>query len=94
MEVGDTANLHSDTREYGTTASFLTKTKPNDSNPTPNLTNLRKPTRDSALVRCVFCAGNHRPIDCDRYADSAQRMQVVKEKKLCFNCLKSHRVSN
>ena len=42
---------------------------------------------------CVFCKKNHPAHSCDVVTDYQKRLEIIKENKLCFNCLAHHRVS-
>ena len=44
-------------------------------------------------IKCAFCDGGHRSNDCTTYSDADSRMKVVKDKRLCFNCLGKHPVA-
>ena len=47
--------------------------------------------------KCVLCDNKHRFFKCNKYKslDPADRLNLVKEKNLCFNCLKSgHRTQS
>ena len=37
---------------------------------------------------CIFCNQDHRNKDCPTYTTTASRIQLAREKKLCFKCLK------
>ena len=43
--------------------------------------------------QCPFCKGPHSPSVCDVIKDPKQRSAVVRQEKLCFNCLGHHKVS-
>ena len=62
------------------TASFLTATKKS------SMTVKTKP-------RCPFCAGPHNPSMCESVKDPKQRCDIVRQNKLCYNCLGHHKVS-
>ena len=47
--------------------------------------------------KCILCDNQHRFFKCNKYKalDHAERLSLVKEKNLCFNCLKSgHRTQS
>ncbi|CAC5391868.1 unnamed protein product [Mytilus coruscus] len=51
-------------------------------------------TRKKVHTRtCIFCSGEHYPTECTNVTDANIRNQIVKQKQLCFNCLRSHRVA-
>ena len=41
----------------------------------------------------VFCKKPHPAHNCDVVTDYQERLEIVEENKLCFNCLAHHRVS-
>ena len=43
--------------------------------------------------QCPFCKGPHFPSVCDVIKDPKQRTDIVRQEKLCFNCLGHHKVS-
>ena len=47
---------------------------------------------ESKVLKCALCQENHRISKCQKYKDKTpkERLTFVKEKKLCFNCLKGH----
>ena len=40
--------------------------------------------------RCAFCKGSHPATQCNAIPDKSKRMDIVKQEKLCFNCLGHH----
>ena len=40
--------------------------------------------------KCAFCQKNHHSNECKSYPDMNSRLDVLKEKQLCFNCLGKH----
>ena len=42
--------------------------------------------------KCVFCKGAHLTTQCDVISDQPKRMELVKQERLCFNCLGHHKV--
>ena len=62
------------------TASFYTGAK-------------KPPAAAKTKPRCPFCAGPHIPSLCDSFKDSKQRCDIVRQNKLCYNCLGHHKVS-
>ena len=42
---------------------------------------------------CVYCSGPHPPSYCTVITDPKKRMKIVKQQRLCFNCLAHHRSS-
>jgi len=76
---------HSPTQDRLPTASFFTSTGKKSS---------QKP-REYASKQpvCTFCKGSHAPINCEVHKDQQSRLAIIKQEKLCFNCLAHHRVS-
>ena len=78
--------------DYAITASFHTTAKPGKrAQPGLRPSNGGKVPR--AVIKCAFCDGGHRSGDCAVYTDADSRLKVVKEKRLCFNCLAKHPVA-
>jgi hypothetical protein len=67
-----------------------------------SVSNLRKPQRVSTLTAqvkscCGYCKSNEHVIhQCNNFKalDIPQRLQYVKDKRLCFNCLRAHKLAN
>ena len=53
----------------------------------------KPPAAAKSKPRCPFCAGPHIPSLCDSFKDSKQRCDIVRQNKLCYNCLGHHKVS-
>ena len=55
------------------------------------------PTYDSSDSRkkhqCVYCSGSHTPSICDVVTDQQKPLAIVKQKRLFFNCLAHHKIS-
>ena len=91
LEAGTT---HSDPGfdDYVDTASFHTGARPGKrAQPHRNSSSGGKAPRGD--IKCAFCDGGHRSNDCTTYSDADSRMKVVKDKRLCFNCLGKHPVA-
>ena len=91
LEAGTT---HSDPGfdDYVATASFHTGARPGKrAQPHRNSSSDGKAPRGD--IKCAFCDGGHRSNDCTTYSDAESRMKVVKDKRLCFNCLGKHPVA-
>eukprot|EP00105_Crassostrea_gigas_P030558 XP_011452910.1 PREDICTED: uncharacterized protein LOC105346133 [Crassostrea gigas] len=43
---------------------------------------------------CLFCNENHSPTTCHIIQDCEARISIIKEKRVCFNCLEKHKVIN
>ena len=68
-----------------TTAAFLTTMKP----PVPPPPTEQRPTKRT----CLFCKGEHNPNDCNVVTDKGKRYSIVRDARVCFNCLNRHSVS-
>ena len=45
-------------------------------------------------ITCICCNGNHDAANgCDIYKDTPACLEAIKQKRLCYNCLGRHRVS-
>ena len=44
-------------------------------------------------LSCAYCKGTHSAVNCDVTKDVPSRLEVIKKKHICFNCLAHHRVS-
>ena len=44
--------------------------------------------------RCPFCTGSHIPSLCESVKDPKQRCDIVRQNRLCYNCLEHHKVSS
>jgi len=47
----------------------------------------------SNKLNCVFCKGNHTALSCEVHKDVPSRVDIIKQQRLCFNCLAHHRMS-
>lgn len=54
--------------------------------------NINKPQKFVKL--CLFCNGNHSPTTCHIIQDCEMRISIIKERRVCFNCLGKHKVNN
>ncbi|VDI30698.1 Hypothetical predicted protein [Mytilus galloprovincialis] len=55
--------------------------------------NKSKSINYSQSKMCTYCNDQHFPADCEKFTDSKSRMEIVKKRNLCFNCLGNHRIS-
>ncbi|XP_071177507.1 uncharacterized protein [Mytilus edulis] len=69
-----------------TTATFYTNTKSRENWPKTNS------PQKSYQISCAYCKEPHFSSECTKYIDQNDRMKIVKEDRLCFNCLGRHRV--
>ncbi|XP_063427242.1 uncharacterized protein LOC134710774 [Mytilus trossulus] len=73
------------------TSSFFTGTK--STKPRQNQAlNTRNIRQNLDTKHCVFYHDVHAPAHCANISDPAARMNIVKREKLCFNCLRTHRI--
>ena len=42
---------------------------------------------------CVYCSGSHPPSNCVAITDPKKHLKIVKQQRLCFNCLAHHKGS-
>ena len=42
---------------------------------------------------CLYCKGSHHTSNCEVHKDLESWLAIIKQEKLCFNCLAHHRVS-
>ena len=75
---------------HGITASFLTGTKEKSHTHAQH-----KPrySNQTDIKLCVYCDEPHKPVICTKLKTSEDRTELVKKKRLCFNCLGKHQVS-
>ena len=50
--------------------------------------------KDLSKKPCIFCSGIHAPWTCSNVTNTSERKQIIKEKRLCFNCLGSHKIAH
>ncbi|XP_063435623.1 uncharacterized protein LOC134716543 [Mytilus trossulus] len=92
LEAGQRVNLESDETLHSTVYLAKTDTKNNYNN------NNRKPQRSEVAVHtrkpCIYCGESHSPNTCMKIVDQKARLEILKQKKACFNCLGNHRVTD
>ena len=54
----------------------------------------RQITGTRGKPKCPFCKDSHSPSTCDIIKDPKQRTDIVRQQKLCFNCLGHHKVAS
>ena len=67
------------------TAAFLTTVKPPVFPPPTE----QRPTKRT----CLFCKGEHNLNHCNIVTDKGKRYSIVRDARVCFNCLNSHSVA-
>ena len=78
------------------TASFHTGVKSNTKN--GHNASYQRVNRNNAGTKtqtksCIFCQESHYPAECTKVADISSRWEMIKKKKLCFNCFGNHKIS-
>ena len=85
QEAGQEVRTNEGQLDFMSTAVYVTSVKEN-----------RTDTCDVKDIRnkpCVFCGNIHAPFFCNKVKNVDDRKRIVKEKKLCYNCLgRRHRV--
>ena len=56
-------------------------------------TTVKKSVYTAKKSMCTYCKGAHTANNCDAVKDYDRCLEIVKRKRLCFNCLAHHRVS-
>ncbi|XP_045171011.2 uncharacterized protein LOC123533438 [Mercenaria mercenaria] len=44
-------------------------------------------------IKCAFCEQGHKSVECKTHCDTNSRLDIVKQNRLCFNCLRKHPVA-
>ncbi|CAC5398877.1 unnamed protein product [Mytilus coruscus] len=68
------------------TYTFFTNSKSREIWPNTNS------PQKSYQISCAYCKEPHFSSECTKYTDQNDRMKIVKEDRLCFNCLRRHPV--
>ena len=55
--------------------------------------NHRTEVQGKSVKSCVFCQQPHSPNECTKVTDLEKRYAIIKQKRLCFNCFGSHKVT-
>lgn len=84
LEAGDSGHLPDVDRK--STVSFFTGTN-------SKLKSRTFATRQGVSVKCQLCDESHSATKCTKYVQVDQRLFVVKQKHLCYNCLGKHQVA-
>ena len=69
------------------TAAFFMGSKPH------SLLSPSNPGHHPTKQTCLFCKGDHSPNDCNVVTDKERRYALVRDARVCFNCLNRHPVS-
>lgn len=83
--TGQASNLRSsqESQEIIPAANFVVESSHKKTNKPQNF-----------VKQCLFCNGNHSPTTCHIIQDCEARISIIKEKRVCFNCLGKHKVNN
>nr|XP_034312872.1 uncharacterized protein LOC117684486 [Crassostrea gigas] len=84
QDAGNASNTRSnqESQEFIPTANFVTGA------------NHKKTIKQGTTVKqCLFCNGKHSPTACHVITDYEERISIVKQKKVCFNCFGKHKGS-
>ena len=85
LEMGTGDITKHQTPMHPPTASFMTNTDRKASQRTQGFSE-----RKVMTPTCVFCNGPHTPTNCHTVRDPKQLLGIVRQNKLCFNCLGRH----
>ena len=55
---------------------------------------ISKKAKDLSKKPCIFCSGIHAPWICSNVTNTCERKQIIKKKRLCFNCLGPHKIAH
>ena len=72
------------------TASFFTGTGTQRQGSTQNVGKIL-PAQGKRNFSCIYCKGNHTSFDCELVTDPRKRLDIVKSRNACNNCLGNHR---
>ena len=84
------AGKRTESLEAISTASFLTSTNERRAQ---KFTPREKVKTTVKQKPCIYCNELHDPGKCSHVTDHNRRLAIVKEKRLCFNCLGTHKSS-
>ena len=87
LEMGSNHLLKGQPNSPQFTAAFHTNSIRKTSTTTSGAQTQKKAT-------CVYCKGPHASGTCEVIKDHQKRLDMIKQEKLCFNCLGHHKVSN
>ncbi|XP_052087852.1 uncharacterized protein LOC127724889 [Mytilus californianus] len=83
QETGNSDKLDS----FTPTASFHTAVEPKITARPQSVTNQFKPKT------CIYCKQSHSSLECTNVVDRESRLAIIKQNKVCYNCLGNHKVS-
>ncbi|XP_071128314.1 uncharacterized protein [Mytilus edulis] len=85
------------TQTYSTatpSANFITGVKRVTTDKTRPINTTDKSFNSNRKKQCAYCDGNHWPNECKDVIDHDKRVAIIKEKRLCFNCLGKHKIAD
>ena len=88
INIMDAGNSTYMTMEEMQISTMLTNTRPSVTHTTRNTESDQR-----GKNKCLYCKGDHYANGCTTVTDHEERMRIVKRDRLCFNCLKRHKVS-
>ncbi|XP_052224051.1 uncharacterized protein LOC127839707 [Dreissena polymorpha] len=93
LEIG-TRNSYAlpEVSDYNSTALFHASANGKKTSYTPSKKCGKRKTQNYSRT-CAFCDQEQLSCECKNFPDTAARMNVVKQKQLCFNCLGKHRIT-
>jgi hypothetical protein len=89
MDIGQTT-LVPEVDAHDPTASFFTGTRHKSTKQNIRRTDTVK---TDATKTCVYCNEHHSPNNCTKICIHDSRIEIIKKKHLCFNCLGNHLVA-
>jgi len=82
IRIFETGQLSSLSSLQNPTASFAT-----------SLHRKQHARKEGSKLVYVFCKGSHSTLNCEVHKDVASHVDIIKQQRLCFNCLAHHRAS-
>ena len=86
QEAGQEVSSNNGVHEFTPTSAFVANAK-------RNANVAASDSKDLTRKPCVYCTEIHAPSNCTKVKSVEDRKRIIKKKKLCFNCLGSHRVA-
>ncbi|KAL5009405.1 hypothetical protein ScPMuIL_014986 [Solemya velum] len=99
ISIQEAGDFESSEKNIIPTASFITKTSqssvyetgPERRKYTGN--NTRNTGQYVNPKPCLFCQGSHSANNCTSVTETSNRIEIVKEKNVCFNCFGTHKIA-
>lgn len=78
------------------TLQAVEKSRKPGSQHNPRVTMVHNATGDQNIFKCSICSADHYILKCKEFINQPieKKLAIIKEKKLCFNCLGTHIVKN